>query len=105
MSTRTHKPAKPLVLPRAMPNGKTTKAHPLVWCIDTLRPANEAKARLAEHMGVRPQSLYKWLAKCKEDRNFSIPAERAMQVATFFDVPASLFRPDVFVPVTVARAE
>lgn len=92
MTSRSYMGATPLVLPRAMPGGKTTKKHPLLWLID--QHPDEPKSQLAHHMGVRPQTLFKWLAHCREDRNFSLPLERAIQIARYYDVPVGLLRPD-----------
>jgi transposase-like protein len=79
-----------------MPTGSRTKDHPLVWCVKHQMPAEANKSDLARAMGVRPQSLYKWLAACQQDRHFSIPAERAAQAARFFKVSPNLFRPDIW---------
>jgi hypothetical protein len=49
-------------------------------------------------MGVRPQSLYKWLAEGRKDRHFPIPVQRAAQAASFFSVHPKMFRPDVSWP-------
>ncbi len=54
------------------------------------------KSDLARALNVRPQSLYKWERLCKVDRNFPLPILRAKQVAEFFAVKPSLFRPDIF---------
>jgi DNA-binding XRE family transcriptional regulator len=89
-------------LPREMPGGKTSTSHPLVWLMkDRLdEPHNESgkpnKSDLARYLGVRPQSLYKWERLCRGDRNYPLPPVRAAQLASFFNVKPSLFRPDVF---------
>ena len=109
MATKKKPPARrpgtrlvDIKLTREMPGGKKTTAHPLLWLIkDRLdEPYNESgkpnKSDLARALGVRPQSLYKWERLCKGDRNYPLPAVRAAQLATFFNVKPSLFRPDVF---------
>lgn len=94
MSTRTYLKTKPIKLGTTMPDGKRSRSHPFIWCIEHLR-TDEPKVRLAEHMGVRPQTMFKWLAHCREDRHFSLPLERAIQIGAYFNVPPSLFRPDM----------
>ncbi len=84
-----------LKLPSVMPDGKKTAKHPLIWCIQNKLYEN-TKSDLAQHMGVKPQSLYKWERKCADDRHFPLPLLRAIQIAEFFDVPPSMFRPDVY---------
>jgi DNA-binding XRE family transcriptional regulator len=84
-----------LKLPVAMPDGKRTTLHPLLWC-EQNRMLNRNKSDLARHMRVRPQSLYKWERAARADRNFPVPPLRAMQIACFFDVTPSMFRPDVY---------
>jgi Transposase len=86
---------KPLKLSSKMPDGKTTKLHPLHWCIRNRTPEGSNLSDVARHMGVKPQSLYKWMKKAEADRHFSLPAPRALQLAGYFKVPASLFRPDL----------
>ena len=83
-----------LKLTTTMPDGKRTTKHPLLWCLEYRMPADSNKSDLAKKMGVKPQSLYKWERKCREDRHFSLPLLRAMIMAAWFDVPVSLFRPD-----------
>jgi DNA-binding XRE family transcriptional regulator len=82
-----------LKLPTVMPDGSKTRMHPLSWCIQYLL-IDTTKTSLAQHMGVKPQSLYKWERKCREDRHFPLPLLRAVQVADFFSVPVAMFRPD-----------
>jgi DNA-binding XRE family transcriptional regulator len=82
-----------LKLPRAMPDGKTTKLHPFTYLLRQ-RDEETTKSDLARHLGVRPQSLYKWERKCEADRNFPLPVLRASQLAAYFGVPPTLFRPD-----------
>lgn len=98
----TVNPGKPLKLPSTMPNGKRTKLHPLAWCVATKMPEGATKSDLAKHLGVRPQTLYKWLGKCDADRHFSLPAERVSGFAGYFGVDASLFRPDLYQPLKAA---
>jgi DNA-binding XRE family transcriptional regulator len=83
-------------LPREMPDGKTTTTHPLLWLIRERLGEDRNKSDLARDMGVRPQSLYKWERLCKADRNFPLPAPRALQIAKFFGVKPTLLRPDLF---------
>lgn len=87
---------KPLKLSSTMPDGKRTTAHPLLHLIKTQLKEPDTKSDLAKYMGVRPQSLYKWERKCREDRHFSLPLARAIQLSKYFGVNPSLFRPDVF---------
>lgn len=91
---RTLKTPPTMKLPTTMPDGKNTSKHPLVYCCEKLLNGH-SKSELARAMGVRPQSLYKWLKKGAADRNFSIPLERAILAAKFFNVHPSLFRNDV----------
>lgn len=86
-------PQKTVKLTTTMPDGTRIRQHPLLWLM-TRVPVN--KSDLTRAMGVRPQSLYKWLAKCRDDRHFLIPALRAAQAAQFFGVHPSVLRPDVF---------
>jgi DNA-binding XRE family transcriptional regulator len=85
-----------ITLSKDMPGGVTTKDHPLIWLVDNKMPKGTNKSDLARHLGVRPQSLYKWERLCKVDRNFPVPAPRALQIAKFFRVRAGLLRPDLF---------
>lgn len=84
---------KTLKLPTTMPDGKKTRKHPLLWCLEE-RLGDRTKSDAARMMGVKPQSLYKWERLCREDRNFPLPLLRAMQLGKFFGVPHTLFRPD-----------
>jgi DNA-binding XRE family transcriptional regulator len=99
MGIRSNNPDK-LKLPRLMPDGRMTAKHPLLWCLANRMRQNDdkpdKKVRLAEFMGVAPQSLYKWERECEADRNFSVPAERAAQMARYFNVSPTLFRPDLY---------
>jgi DNA-binding XRE family transcriptional regulator len=83
-------------LPREMPNGQKTSGHPLLWLMREKLGEDRNKSDLARALDVRPQSLYKWERLCKADRNFPLPTLRAKQIADFFGVKPSLFRPDVF---------
>ena len=83
-------------LPREMPGGKTSTSHPFLWLMREKLGEDRNKSDLARFLGVRPQSLYKWERLCRGDRNYPLPAVRAAQLATFFNVKPSLFRPDVF---------
>lgn len=84
-----------LKLPTVMPDGTKIKMHPLLYLMRTSLHDN-TKSDLARHMGVRPQSLYKWESRCAADRNFPLPAARAAQIGAFFDVAPGVLRPDVF---------
>lgn len=84
-----------------MPDGKTTKLHPLLWCLRNRMPEAANLSVVARHMGVKPQSLYKWMRKAEADRHFSLPAPRALQLAGYFGVQPDLFRPDL--PWAAAR--
>ena len=85
-------------LPREMPGGKKTTAHPLIWLMkEKMGDRNKSDlARACGDKGVRPQSLYKWERLCRADRNFPLPILRAKQIADFFGVKPGLFRPDIF---------
>jgi hypothetical protein len=91
------KPRQPtLKLPMDMPDGTRTRMHPFVWLMTTKVPEEDNKSTIAAKMDIRPQSLYKWEAACRADRNFPIPVLRAAQLADIFGVPPSLLRPDAF---------
>jgi len=77
-------------------DGQRTKLHPLLWCLKNRMPVGENLSDLARAMGVRPQSLYKWMRKCESNRHFSLPALRARIMGDYFRVPPAIFRPDVF---------
>jgi len=85
-----------LVLPRVMPDGTRTTKHPLVWLLDQRMPEDTNKSTVASALGIRPQSLYKWEAACRRDRNFPIPVARARQLGVYFDVSPALLRPDIY---------
>ena len=89
-----------LHLTTLMPDGKRTTLHPLTWLLIWRMPEDTSKSDLARHLGVKPQSLYKWEAACKKDRNFPVPILRAVQFADVFDVPPSMFRPDAYTKET-----
>jgi DNA-binding XRE family transcriptional regulator len=77
--------------------GKRITRHPFVYLLEDYieqAPEDNNKSVLAKHLGVRPQSIYKWERACRKDRNFPLPVLRAQQIATFFKVPPSTFRPD-----------
>lgn len=80
-----------------LPDGSRAEVHPFVWCM-TARLGERSKTALAQHLGVAPQMVYKWQAKCRDDQNFSLPAERAQAIAEFFAVEPRLFRPDIYHP-------
>lgn len=83
-----------------MKTKKTAVETPASLLLDLIenRLGERPKSALAEHMGVRPQSLYKWLACARADSAFMLPPVRARQVAEFFRVAPSRLRPDVFLP-------
>jgi DNA-binding XRE family transcriptional regulator len=83
-------------LPMLMPNGKKTTSHPLLWLLKERMPEYATKSTVAQALGVKPQSLYKWEHACRKDRNFPVPIMRAKQLGEFFNVPASMLRPDAF---------
>jgi hypothetical protein len=97
MKFKTAIQPKPVKLPATLRDGRRIKEHPLVWYVKH-QMGERNKSDLSRHMGVRPQSLYKWLAEGRKDRNYLIPATRAAQVAQFFGVHPGLFRPDVSWP-------
>ncbi len=85
-----------LKLPATMGDKRITR-HPFVYLLESYLkedPEDHNKSVLAKHLGVRPQSIYKWERACRKDRNFPLPVLRAQQIATFFKVPPSTFRPD-----------
>ena len=92
-------PSPVLKLPTTMPDGKRTTKHPLHWCLQNCMPEGDNLSDVARTMGVRPQSLYKWMKKAEGDRNFCLPSTRALQLAAYFQVPLNLFRPDLPRPV------
>lgn len=86
-----------LELPVRMPDGTMSKGHPLLHLMERhTADGVSVKARVAETLGVRPQSLYKWERECRNNRNFPLPVLRAKQLADFFKVPPSVLRPDAF---------
>jgi hypothetical protein len=87
-----------LDLPTVMPGGKKTDLHPFLWAIENRFPKDKVKADVAKEMEIRPQSLYKWEAACRKDRNFPLPILRAAQFAKLFRMPPSMFRPDAYKP-------
>jgi hypothetical protein len=97
MKFKTAIQPKPVKLPSTLPDGKRIKDHPLVWCVNH-KMGDRNKSDLSRHMGVRPQSLYKWLAEGRKDRHYLMPMPRAAQAAEFFGVHPKLFRPDASWP-------
>lgn len=93
MSTRTFLQTPPLKLSMTMPDGSRKRQHPFLWLIEN-KLGDQPKTALSTHMGVRPQTLYVWIKCCRHDRNFSLPLERAIQIAKFFKVKPELLRPD-----------
>ena len=87
-----------LKLLSTMPDGKRTPLHPMLWCLKNRMPVDDNLSDLSRRLGVRPQSLYKWMRRCEGDRHFSLPALRASIMGDYFSVPPALFRPDVFKP-------
>lgn len=86
---------KKLTLPRLLnAAGKVSSKHPLLVLLEKAEPGTHVA--LARHMDVRPQSLSKWRAQCRADRNFRLPALRAKQAAEFFGLSPSAFRPDLY---------
>jgi DNA-binding XRE family transcriptional regulator len=85
-----------LKLTRQMPDGKTTAKHPLIWAMDNRLPEGKTKSDIAKDLGVAPQSIYKWEAACRHDRNFPVPILRAKQFADLFGLHPALFRPDAY---------
>lgn len=84
-----------LELPHKMPDGTMAKGHPLLHLMDKVTADGATvKARIADCLGVRPQSLYKWERECRNNRNFPLPIRRAKQLADYFKVPPSVLRPD-----------
>jgi hypothetical protein len=87
-----------LQLPSTMPNGSVVEEHPLLWAMTYKMPRDSTKSDIARAMGIKPQSLYKWEAACRRNRNFPVPILRAQQLAKVLRIPASLLRPDAFKP-------
>jgi DNA-binding XRE family transcriptional regulator len=87
-----------LSLPTEMPGGRMTTDHPLLWAMTYKMPRDTTKSDIARTLGIKPQSLYKWEAACRRDRNFPVPILRAAQLAKVFRIPASLLRPDAYKP-------
>jgi hypothetical protein len=85
-----------LTLPRVMPDGTKTTKHPLIWLMDQRLPEDANKSTVARALGIAPQSLYKWEAACRRDRNFPIPVARARQIGEYFGVPPAILRPDIY---------
>jgi hypothetical protein len=84
----------PLKLTSTMPDGKSTKLHPLHWCLRNRMPEGANLSDVARYMDIKPQSLYKWMVKAETDRHFSLPLDRAMEMGEYFKVHPKLFRPD-----------
>ncbi len=95
-------PSPVLKLPTTMPDGKRTTKHPMLWCLQNRMKEGHNLSTLSQKvMGIRPQSLYKWMRFAEADRNFCLPTTRAMQMAAYFDVPLTLFRPDLNLNLTI----
>jgi DNA-binding XRE family transcriptional regulator len=83
-----------LKLPVTMPDGSRAKGHPLLHFMGKKLIEGGTKTDVAKVLGVRPQSLYKWERECRQNRNFPLPVLRAKQLASYFNVPPAVFRPD-----------
>lgn len=69
--------------------------HPLTWCVANLLE-DRPKSAAAATIGVRPQTFYIMLARCKLDKNVRIPAAWVRPLARFFKVTPHFLRPDLF---------
>ena len=93
-----NKDPRTVKLPATMPDGTRTTKHPLLW-LYARAPLSQpgGNTKMAMKLGIAPQTLSKWKARCALDRHFLLPALRAKQIAEYCGVPPSLLRPDVFV--------
>lgn len=82
-------------LPRQMPDGSTTRKHPLRWLIEN-KLGEDSKRQLAIAIGVRAQTFYGWERQAEADRNFLLPGPRALRIAAYFKVSPGLLRPDLW---------
>lgn len=89
-------PRQPQIeLPTSL-DGQKISGHPLLWMLKNRMPDGYSKSEVARRLGVKPQSIYKWEASCRANRNFPVPVLRAKQLADVFMVPPALLRPDAF---------
>lgn len=77
-------------------DGSQISGHPLLWMMKHRMPEGYTKSDIARRLEVKPQSIYKWEASCRANRNFPVPIIRAKQLADVFNVPPSVLRPDAF---------
>lgn len=84
-----------IVLPSTI-DGSKINGHPLLWLMKNRMTEGLTKSEIARRLGVKPQSVYKWEASCRANRNFPVPIIRAKQLAEVFNVPPSVLRPDAF---------
>lgn len=77
-------------------DGSQISGHPLLWMMKHRMPEGYSKSEIARKLGVKPQSVYKWEASCRANRNFPVPIIRAKQLAEVFNVPPAVLRPDAF---------
>lgn len=77
-------------------DGSKVSGHPLLWMMKHRMPEGYTKSEIARRLGVKPQSVYKWEASCRANRNFPVPIIRAKQLADVFNVSPAVLRPDAF---------
>lgn len=81
-----------LMLPRSV-NGRKLPEHPIF-----MARRRVPRSTLAKAMGVQPQALVVWEQRCRDNRDYLLPANRIRAIALAADVPPWALRPDVFDP-------
>lgn len=74
-------------LPRYI-DGTRVHEHPWLWHLKRyMLEFGLSRAKVADSIGVRPQTLAIWVNRAKADRRFKLPRERAIEFAELFRVP------------------
>lgn len=70
------------------------KKHPF---LDAVAAVGGVRA-MARELGVTRQSVIIWMARCRKDKNFLLPAERVPTISRATGMSPSAFRPDLWLP-------
>lgn len=90
-TAKTPDETAPLVsLPRSV-GDRRIPDHPLL-----IARRRVSRTELARAMGVTSQAVVVWEHRCREDRDYRLPAHRIKPVAVTADLPPWALRPDVF---------